>query len=835
MTGPVRCTVTAPLLGAVTGGADRLVEVVRTSIRAGDNGTPTRHGVRAPVDARLVPVAVTGWLCTLVVPVAPVVPAAGGAVVAALAGVVLLGRRYQRRGALGLSAAVACLGAAVLTAVTLLHVSAARSGPVPVLAAEAAVATTELMVRTDPRVRSSPGHRSTYVVLEADVLRLTRRGVTTAVRTPVVVTGPATWSEVEVGQRVRAVTRFAPTDQGERAAAVLAARSAPALIARAGPLDRVASRLRAGLRAAVAGLPANERGLVPALVVGDVSRMPEQLEEDFRTAGLSHLTAVSGTNLTILLAFVLGAARWAGVRSWGLPLIGAGCAMGFVVLARPEPSVLRAAAMGVVGLAGLAVGSRRHGVPAVACAVLVLLMVDPWLGRTYGFALSVLATAGIIVLGPPFSEALARWLPRFAATAVGVPLAAQVACTPVVAVLSASVSAVAVVANMLVAPAVTPATVLGIAATLVSPVSLTGACVPGHLAGYAARWIVEIGTRAARMPGASLTWPSSALGVGVLTLLCVAAVVLAPRLLRRRGVTLALAGSLVAWIVHPVQPPASLGLLTGWPPTGWVVVACDVGQGDALVLRAGPRSAVVVDTGPDPAYVDRCLTSLGVRQVPYVLLTHFHADHTTGLPGVARGRVVGEVGIRPGAATGDDARRVHDWADSAGVPVAAVAIGEERQVGALSWKVLGPAGRLADPESRGVEAGSGDSEEGAAENDSSVVILARIQGISVLVTGDVEPTGQRRLLSSGADLHATVLKVPHHGSRYQDPDFLRAVGARIAMISVGADNDYGHPAPSTIATLASVGARVVRTDESGAMAVVKDGTGLGLVARSPPR
>ncbi|GAA2758554.1 ComEC/Rec2 family competence protein [Actinopolymorpha rutila] len=835
MRSPAKSTVAEQFLGVVTRVVDRLVEKVRTSVRVGDDDTSTRPGGRDTIDARLVPVAVAGWLCTLVVPVAPVVPAAVGAVTAALAGVVLLARRSRRGSVLGLSAAVTCLGAAVLITVTLLHVSAARSGPIPELAADASVATTELRVRTDPRVRSSPGHRSTYVVLEADVLRLTRHGVTTAVRTPVVVTGPATWSKVEVGQRVRAVTRFAPTEQGERAAAVLAARSPPTLLERAGPLDRAASRLRAGLREAVAGLPPNERGLVPALVVGDVSRMPEQLEEDFRTAGLSHLTAVSGTNLTILLAFVLGAARWAGVRSWGLPLIGAGCAVGFVVLARPEPSVLRAAAMGVVGLAGLAVGSRRHGVPAVACAVLVLLLVDPWLGRTYGFALSVLATAGIVVLGPPFSEALTRWLPRFAAMAVGVPLAAQLACTPVVAVLSTSVSVVAVVANMLVAPAVTPATVLGIAATLVSPVSVTVASVPGHLAGYAARWIVEIGTRAARLPGASLTWPSSALGVGVLTLLCVAAVILAPRLLRRRGVTLALAGGLVAWIAHPVQVPVSLGRLTGWPPAGWVVVACDVGQGDALVLRAGPRSAVVVDTGPDPVAVDRCLTGLGVRQVPYILLTHFHADHTTGLPGVARGRMIGEVGIRPGAATGADARRVREWAGAAGVPTAAVAVGEERQVGALTWKVLGPAGRLADPESRDADAGSGDPEEGAAENDSSVVILARVQGVSVLMTGDVEPSGQRRLLSSGADLHATVLKVPHHGSRYQDPDFLRAVGARIAMISVGADNDYGHPAPSTIAILASTGARVARTDRSGAVAVVKDDTGLGLVARSPPR
>ncbi|MGH3489471.1 MAG: ComEC/Rec2 family competence protein, partial [Actinopolymorphaceae bacterium] len=522
------------------------------------------------------------------------------------------------------------------------------------------------------------------------------------------------------------------------------------------------SQLRAGLRSAVAGLPEAERGLVPALVVGDESGLPERLVDDFRTAGLSHLTAVSGANFTIVLAFVLGLARWAGVRSWGLPLLGVVCALGFVVLARPEPSVLRAAAMGLVGLAGLAAGSRRYGVPALALAVVALLLADPWLGRSFGFALSVIATAGILLLTPAYTAALSRWLPRFAAAAVAVPLAAQLACTPVVALLSGSVSVVAVVANFVAAPAVLPATVFGLVATLVAPFSVAVASVPGFLAGVSARWIVEVGTLAAQAPGASLSWPVGGPGIVVLIALCGAGVVAAPALLGRRVVSLVLAGAAAVWIVHPVRVPVPTTWLTGWPPRGWIMVACDVGQGDAIVLRSGPRTGVVVDTGPDPARMDACLTGLGITRVPYVLLSHFHDDHIAGLDGVVRGRTVGEIGVRPHGPDTDTAIRIEDAALGAGVPISEVSAGERRQAGDVSWTVLGPAPAMPPGSSTSRVSGAGDSEEeGSAENDASVVVLAEIRGVRVLLTGDIEPPSQQALLRVGHDLRATVLKVPH--------------------------------------------------------------------------
>ena len=240
---------------------------------------------------------------------------------------------------------------------------------------------------------------------------------------------------------------------------------------------------------------------MPALVTGDDAGLSEEVTDDFRTSGLTHLLAVSGTNLTLVLAALLAAARALGVRGRGLRAVGVLGAIGFVILARPDPSVLRAAAMGLVALAGMTAGGRRRGLRSLCVAVLVLVLVDPWLARSAGFVLSALATGAILVLGPPWRDALQRWLPRWAAEAVAVPLAAQLACTPVVAVLSGRVSVVAVAANVLVAPAVGPATVVGLAAGVVAVVAAPVALVVGAVAVAPAWWIVAVGRRAAALPG----------------------------------------------------------------------------------------------------------------------------------------------------------------------------------------------------------------------------------------------------------------------------------------------------------------------------------------------
>jgi competence protein ComEC len=529
---------------------------------------------------------------------------------------------------------------------------------------------------------------------------------------------------------------------------------------------------------------------------------------------------VSGANVTIVLGVVLLAGRWLGVRARAAPVLGLGAMVGFLILARPEPSLLRATAMGAVGLLALASGRRSHGVPVLCAAVFVLVLGDPWLSRSYGFALSVLATAGLLILAPRWRDRLARRLPRLMATGLAVPAAAQVACAPVVVMLSAEVSLVAVPANLFAIPAVAPATVLGVLAALASPVAPPLARVFGELAGWPAAWIVTVGERSAAVPGATLPWASGPRGAVLLVLLMPAAAVvgtgLAPVLRRHGGRALpAAAAALVAVLaLRPALPP--VWPLQGWPPAGWVLVACDVGQGDALAVNVGRGAAVVVDAGPDPRAVDRCLRRLNVRMIPYLLLTHFHADHVEGVPGVLRGRTVREIGVGPLADPAAEVTRVARWAEDHGVPVTRPAVGEIRRAGALSWRVLWPARLI---------------REGSPPNNASLAILAEVDGIRLLLTGDVEPPAQRALLRAEPGLRADVLKVPHHGSAHQDSHFLRTVGARVAVVCVGEGNDYGHPAAATLAMLRAAGSRVLRTDQDGDIAVVVSSARLRVVGR----
>lgn len=839
------------------------------------------------VDFRLVPLAVTAWAAAFVVPLVParLVWVAIAVVVASAAVLTWLALRgVSRRGAApgnaasvadacpsdsgprdvervhgwtrrrgwALAVVVALLGGVASATVTSLHVASARTGPVPELAAEAETISAELVVSTDPRRRksSTPG-RPGYVMFDGRIESVTEDETTYRARSSVLVLADDGWANLRPGQRISARGRLSATEPTDRAVAVFSARSSPTSVAEPGVVQRAASALRTGLAEASVGGPGDSGALLPGLVVGDVSAMPPALTEDFTTTGLTHLTAVSGANLTILLVFMLGIARWARIRSWGLTVVGLVCVVGFVVVARPDPSVLRAAAMGLVALAGSTIGQRRHGVPALAIASAALVLVDPWLSRSYGFVLSVLATAGILLFAPRMTEAMARWMPRWCATALAVPLAAQLACAPVVAMLSDSVSMVAVLANLLAAPAVAPATVLGVIAMLLSPLWAPLASVIAWVGCLPAWWIVEVGRRAARLPGAEVPWSTSVAGLVLLAACCLALIWLAPRLLRHRWVGVLLAVVTLIWLVSPSTIPDPTRLWSDWPPKDWRLAACDVGQGDAVVLRAGADAAVLVDTGPDADLVAACLDQLDVRRLPYVVLTHFHADHVGGLEGALRGREVGEIGVSPLPEPRSQAQEVRRVAAERHIPITVPSMGERRRLGPeLSWTVLWPDTSShpgVDPPAadgwRGEGAddsasGAGDPDEtgeGSAANDASIVLRADVGGIRVLLTGDVEPHAQRRILAAHADrpdaLAADVLKVPHHGSRFQDRRFLRSVDARVAVVSVGADNDYGHPAPRLVRRLKERRTSVLRTDRDGTVAVTGSASHLQTVRR----
>jgi len=701
-------------------------------------------------------------------------------------------------------AATILVGGAVAV-VALARAETVARDPVAVAARDRAVVTLTGTVTADPRTVS--GRYGEQVLVRVSLTRHAR----------VLVFGDARWARVALGERVRFTGRLAPADSGD-IAALVTPRGPPRSLTDPNVVWRATEALRAALRESVAHRPEAQRALVPALVDGDDAAVPEELEADFRTTGLTHLTAVSGTNLTLVVGFLVVLARWSGVRGRWLAAIAALGIVGFVLLARTEPSVLRAAAMGVVALIGLGRNGLHRGLRSLGLAVVGLLLASPGLCLSAGFALSVLATAGILLLAPAWRDALARWLPRAAAEAVAVPVAAQLACTPLVAAISGQVSLVAVLANLLVAPVVGPATVLGLLGGVLGLVWDAAGRLTGTGAAWCVAWVVAVAQQGAALPGAAVDWRPGVGSLAVLVALTAAVALLGPLVVRRR-----LAGLVVAVLLLGVTllGPPTARWPTGWPPSDWVLVACDVGQGDALVLRAGPAEAVVVDAGPDPRAVDRCLRGLGIERIPLVVLTHFHADHVTGLPGVLRGREVGEIEVTRLADPPEGVALVESAARSAGVPTRVAAYGETRRVGAVVLQTLWPL-----PTSP--THGPGD---GSTANESSVVLLVQVRGVRILMSGDLEPEGQSALERMLPGLGVDVLKVPHHGSRYQDEEFLDSLGARLAVVSVGAENDYGHPAAVTLAHLAAAGMQVLRTDEDGDVAVVVDDGGLGAVSR----
>ncbi|MFI8106269.1 ComEC/Rec2 family competence protein [Streptomyces sp. NPDC086023] len=792
----------------------------------GGAGEPEREG---PLDLRLVGPALGAWGAAALALGMPGGWTAAGVVAALVLGGVLLARgagggAVRRLGGSAVAGVLLC-GAAG-GAVAGLRSAEARAGPVPELARGHVRVVAELTVTSDPR-RTGTGPPS--VLLDAELTRVTGPdGTVTGTGTRVlVVARHEGWTRLLPSTRVRAVVRLAPArEAGDRAVAVARVGTGAAPEVTGGPsrLQRAAGALRSGLREATDGLAPDARALLPGLVVGDTSRVPPDLHEAFRATDLVHLLAVSGSNLTVVLFLLIGPPNRAlraergglaprlGLSLRGTALCGAGLTLAFVVVCRPDPSVLRAAACGAVTLLAIGTGRRRSLVPALAAAVLLLVLWDPWLARSPGFLLSVLATGALLVLAPRWSAALRRrGVPGRLAEVLAAAAAAQAVCAPVVAVLAARVSLVAVPCNLLAELAAGPATVLGFAALAAAPVAMPVAEALAWCAGVPAGWIAGVARTGASLPGAEAGWPGGVGGGLLLALVTPVAVCVAGRARWRWWAGVPVALVLVLAVLRPVPVTR---VLTGWPPPDWRYVQCPVGQGDAGVLAAGPGTAVVVDAGPEPGPVDRCLRELSVTRVPLVLLTHFHADHVGGLAGVLRGRAVGVVRTTAYEEPREQAAFVRRTAAAAGVPVARVWAGERAGVGAVRWEVLWP------PE--------GDPPSGSP-NDASVVLLVRAGGVSLLLPGDLEPAAQSALLTARPELGPVdVLKVAHHGSAHQDPALLERLRPRLALVPVG-ENRYGHPAPGTMAALRRSGAAVLRTDEDGAVAVLGTGPRLRAV------
>lgn len=587
-----------------------------------------------------------------------------------------------------------------------------------------------------------------------------------------------------------------------RFAGVVELRAPPVINGNVGVLDTVANAARSNLLASLDSVSPAAGGVIAGLAIGDESLLPAAAKEQMQAAGLAHLTAVSGGNVAIVVgaAALITALLRGGIRTRAI--VGLAALGMYVVLVRPQPSVIRAAVMGGVVVIAFVIGGRRAGPAVLGASTLMITLLAPFLAVSWGFALSVVATAGIIIFVPALMEFGVRFIQRWVkrkrvaqviAGAVIITAVAQVMTAPVLLAMGAQLSPLGIPANVLAMPAVPIITIGGLLVVVIGFLSSTLAEFIAALTAIPARWIIDVAAWAARPLHVEL---------GLLTALTVSVATVIV-FLRSTGVRRNLAlmgfilgtGSAALMIFMSRQP---------WAPADWSLVMCDVGQGDGLVLRDNAGISIAIDTGPRDSNFDTCLTELGVQELAAVVMTHFHADHVGGLQNVLQSVAVQEVFSTITDDPEDQARLARETANHYGKPVTQLRAGQHLRFGESELAVIWPERVI---------------REGSEANNTSVVLLGQVNGMPILLTGDIEPEAQAEVMRAVPSVDVAVAKVPHHGSRFTDPRFAAWAHAEIALISVGADNDYGHPAPSTIDQWESAGARIYRSDVSGSTAL----------------
>jgi competence protein ComEC len=577
-------------------------------------------------------------------------------------------------------------------------------------------------------------------------------------------------------------------------------------IGQRGGLGGLGDRIRDRIERAVArGTDGVRRGIVLGVVLGEDEGLPADVQDDFRASGLYHLLAVSGQNVAFLaggiyaLGWLLRLSKT--VRELSILAVIAA----YVLAVGWQPSVVRAGvAGGLASFAWLAARPRDRW-HFLAVGALVLMAWMPTSVLEPGFQLSFAAVAAIFVAVPRVRRRLDGYpIPAFAADALAVTVSCGVVTAPIVLFHFGQAPVYTVLANVVAFVAAPLVLGFGLLAAVVDPVSPSAAAGLAALAGWSAAWLELVARVVADLPNARVGPRATAK-----LLVAVALVWICVREGRRRvpvsrqGVAALALGGIVlvvatAWLAGRPAP-------TWDPPDGLRVTFLDVGQGDSTLLET-PTARVLVDEGPPEADVAEQLTAMGVNSLSAIVMTHPQRDHVGGAADVIRRVTVAEV-LEPGlTATGPDSQEALAVARARGVRVRVVRAGTSFRAGGLSVNVLWPE-----------DAGSPSEDP----NQNAVVLIASYGETDVFLSADAESDVTARLPLRAIE----IMKVAHHGSEDAGlSDELRTLRPRVAVISCGRNNEYGHPRPETLAALGgSPGLSIYRTDEDGRVVVESDG------------
>lgn len=495
------------------------------------------------VDLRLAPSAILAWAVSLAGAYLPSLWTGIMCVaLLAAAGLLLATRSVAARSLRTFPAtlAVACLLGAAVAAHAAMNAGPRQEGPVAEAAASRDSVVIHALIVGDSRELGTDSRGSAWWAVPAEIIDITADGMLTRARTKILLTGGEGWDQVVRGQEVRTAGKLKPAKPGQVEAGVLAAATPPMRpdLRHKDSADthnrpealanfpQGPAQLKKQFSSATEWLHGDAAGLLPGMVTGDTTGLDESLETAMKTTGTTHLTAVSGANCSLILGGLVLLARSFRLKRGVASTVALGGLAAFVMMVGPDASVLRAAVMGAIGLTALSAGRRGRSLGFLCLAVTCLLILDPSLGTSMGFLLSVLATLGIVLLARPIASWAPAWVPSWLASSVAVPLAAQLLCSPVIVALQPQFSSYSLLTNIAAAPFVAPVTILGTIAVPLVPLLPWLAMVPIAVAGASAGIVAAIARFFAGLPGAALPWPEGPRGIATMTLWSVVAVLL---------------------------------------------------------------------------------------------------------------------------------------------------------------------------------------------------------------------------------------------------------------------------------------------------------------------